>query len=154
MISVCNDMALVKKFMLLPEIYRYCAEFGTDKSDIEFTSDKKEIWLTDSLDDKNVGLINLHVMTGSMCMFHPYILRNYRAGYDDMIQDFFSWFDSNMPPEAIKLNAIIPTMFRGSIKAANTAGMKQEGIDRLSYRHKSGVYDRVLFGITREEING
>lgn len=147
-------MQLVKEFMLLPEIYRYCAEFGVDKCNIKFTSDNKEIWLAYKVDGKNIGLINLHVMTGSMCMFHPYILREHRAGYDGMIKGFFGWCKDSLPPEVVKLNAIIPTIFKGAIKAAHTAGMKHEGIDRLSYRHKRGVFDRLLYGITRDEING
>jgi RimJ/RimL family protein N-acetyltransferase len=145
-------MNKVKKFMLLPEVYRYCAEFGVDKENAKFESGSKEIWLSFNIYGQEVGIINVHVMSGSMCMFHPYILRDYRHYYDEMVQDFFDWFVDTMPENALKLNAMIPTLFKGAIKAANKAGMKQEGIDRLSYRHESGVYDRLLFGITREEI--
>lgn len=152
MLYIQHDMQKVKDFMLLPEIYRYCAEFGVNKDQAIFESGSKELWLSFRKKGQDVGIINIHVMSGSMCMFHPYILRKHRHFYDKMVQDFFEWFVESMPENALKLNALIPTLFKGAIKAANKAGMKQEGIDRLSYRHESGVYDRFLFGITREEI--
>ena len=142
-------MGKVKAFMMLPEIYRYASEFGTNKESIVFSHSAKELWL----DYDSVGLINVHVETGAMCRFHPYILRSHKANYDGMVKEFFSWFTDNMPKEAVKLNAIIPRIFKGAILAAEKAKMTMEGIDRDSYRHDNGVCDRLLFGITRAEID-
>jgi len=87
-----------------------------------------------------------------MCQFHPYIKREYKSDYDEMVQSFFGWFKEHMQAEAIKLNALIPDKFKGAIKAAFRAGMHQEGVDRLSFRTKDGTHDRILFGILREEM--
>lgn len=148
MITPCQDMDKVKAFMLLAEIYRYAAEFGADKDNATFSHGPQELWL----DYDSIGLVNLHVETGAMCRFHPYILRARKAKYDNMVQEFFKWFIDNMPIEAVKLNAIIPVIFKGAILAAEAAKMTMEGIDRDSYRHDNGICDRLLFGITRAEI--
>ena len=145
-------MDIVTKFMHLPEIYKYCAEFGADK-DTRFTHGNKEVWIKYIENGEFIGLINMHVMTGSMCQFHPYILKKYKAQYNRMVKDFFKWFDDNMQAEAVKLNAVIPSIYRSTIRAAYDVGMTREGIDRMSYRHKKRVLDRVLFGITRKEMN-
>lgn len=137
--------------MNLPEIYRYAAEYGAKS--VEPDMSKKELWLSYIVDGEKVGLTNLYVLTGSACQFHPYILRKYAAHYEKMVREIFAWFCENMPPEAVKLNALIPTMFKATIEAGKAAGGQVEGIDRLSYRRtKTRIYDRLLLGITREEM--
>ena len=151
MIKLCRDAGLVSEFMNLPEIYRYAAEYGA--SAVEPKYSKKEFWLTYNVDGDPVGMINLYVISGSACQFHPYILRDYSQHYEDMVRALFVWFDENMPKEAIKLNAIIPTMFKATIAVAKKVGGQVEGIDRMSYRRtKTRIYDRILIGITREEM--
>lgn len=146
-------MTAVKEFMQRPEIWRYCAEYGADKETKTYTTSKKEVWLAYVVDKKPVGLVNLYVITGSACQFHPYILRDYRQHYEAMVRALFIWFDENMPPEAIKLNSIIPTMFKETIAIAKKVGGQIEGLDRMSYRRtKTRIYDRVLIGITRGEM--
>ena len=151
MIKLCRDAGLVREFMNLPEIYRYAAEYGG--SAVEPKYSKKEWWLTYNVDGNQVGMINLYVLTGSACQCHPYILRDYRQHYEDMLRALFVWFDKNMPPEAIKLNAVIPTLFKKTIAVVLKVGGQIEGIDRMSYRRtKTRIYDRILLGITREEM--
>ena len=62
------------------------------------------------------------------------------------------WFFDNMPVMCSKLNVIIPVSSPVAIKAAIRGGMKEEGLDRLSYLTENGPVDRVLLGITREEV--
>lgn len=152
MISVCNSLEFIRSFMMLPEIYRYAAEYGNNPDKIEFTDGEKEMWLTYHQGRDKVGLIHLQIETGAMCSFHPYILRANKESYNNMVKLFFEWFMGNMPDKAVKLNAIIPSIFPGPLKAARAAGMVEEGVDRLSYRTENGVYDRILMGITREEM--
>ena len=152
MLEICRDMDTVRQFMSLPEIYKYCAEFGADKES-RFTHSNTELWIKYIDNGEFIGLINMHVMTGAMCQFHPYILKKNKSQYNRMIKGFFKWFDDNMQAEAVKLNAVIPAMYIATIRAAYDVGMTREGIDRMSYRHKKRVLDRVMFGITRKEIN-
>ncbi len=152
MIEVCKDMTYVKGFMLLPEISRYATEYGADPKDEEFECDGRHGWLTYSVEGVNVGMIKFYLCTGTMSMFHPYILRSHKDKYDEMVQEFFRWFIGNVPEEICKLNVAIPEQFVGAIKAADTAGMKLEGVDRASYLSKDGPCDRILLGITRREM--
>lgn len=138
--------------MYLPEVRRYSEEQGRIKPPV-FESNDREFWLSYKDGEKTVGLINVHVETGSMCILHPYILRKYKDQYLNMINEFLAWFYENMPPEAVKLNAIIPDVYKNTILIAKKAGFKLEGIDRMSYRKNDSVYDRILLGITREEMS-
>lgn len=151
-IEVCHDMSLVKEFMQLPEVHRYAAEYGGNKEDEVFESNTRSGWLSYSVKGEIVGLVKFYLMTGTMGMFHPYILRKYKNHYDIMVQKFFKWFLSDVPEEIVKLNVSIPLVFEGAISAAYKAGMIKEGVDRLSYLSSSGPCDRLNLGITRGEI--
>jgi hypothetical protein len=148
MISVCKDMGLVRDFMLLPEISRYAVEYGADPKDEEFECNGRQGWLLYS----NIGMVKFYLLTGTMGMFHPYILRAHKHQYSEMVQAFFKWFINNVPEQICKLNVAIPKQFKGAINAAEVAGMKHEGVDRLSYLSKDGPCDRMLLGITRREM--
>jgi hypothetical protein len=145
-------MQKVKEFMLLPEILRYCAEFGAKTDDIEFKTDKRKGYLAYSISGIDVGMIDFHIETGVMAMFHPYILRKYKRFYDDMVSQFFEWFLYEVPETIVKLNVLIPVIRLGALAAAERAGMQLEGTDRLSYLSEKGPCDRALIGITREEL--
>ena len=152
MIRVCKNVNTVRDFMLLPEITRYAAEHGSKPDDEEFKLDSRNGWLIYNHEGRDVGMIKFYLCTGTMGMFHPYVLRAYKSEYDNMVQEFFKWFVDNVPEQICKLNVAIPKPFKGAIKAAKRAGMRSEGIDRMSYLSKDGACDRMLLGITREEI--
>ena len=97
-------------------------------------------------------MIKFYLLTGTMGMFHPYILRAHKLEYNTMVQQFFKWFVESVPEQICKLNVAIPRQFKGAISAAEAAGMKLEGIDRMSYLSKNGPCDRLLLGITRREM--
>lgn len=145
-------MTLIKIFMMLPEVKRYAAEFGAEVDDDSFETNNKQAWFLYSVDQEGVGLIKFNIQTSVMCEFHPYIFREYKGHYGQMVQEFFEWFVNDAPEQMVKLNAVIPTIFKGALAAANRAGMTQEGTDRLSYLSKNGPCDRILLGITREEM--
>ena len=152
MITPCRDMSIIEEFMMLPEVRRYAEEYGSATP--KFEASKKELWFTFRKSGEAAGMINMHVETGSMCQFHPYILRKHRMNYVEMVREFFGWFIKTMPPEAIKLNAIIPSCYKATIDAGIEAGGTVEGVDRMSYRKdESKVYDRILLGITRQEMS-
>ena len=145
-------MSFVRDFMLLPEVSRYAVEYGADPKDEEFICNGRNGWLVYSNDGLEVGMIKFYLLTGTMGQFHPYILRKFKNSYNEMVQEFFSWFVENVPEQICKLNVAIPKQFKGAINAAEVAGMKHEGVDRLSYLSKNGPCDRMLLGITRREM--
>jgi len=145
-------MEAVKSFMMRPEIYRYAVEFGCRVQDHSFISTDSDFWLSYRQDNELIGLINVHVITGAMCQFHPYILHKHKDGYNRMVLEFFKTFKEIMPENMAKLNAYIPVVFNGAIKAAKQAGMVEEGIDRQSYLTSKGAIDRIMFGKLREDM--
>jgi hypothetical protein len=152
LISVCKDKEVVKSFMLLPEIWRYAAEYGTSPDDIRSANTDRNVWLMYSINNDLAGLTQLEIINGAMASFHPYILREYKAKYDIMIKEIFSWFLLNIPKQIEKLNAYIPIICKGALLASDRAGMKTEGLDRKSFLTEFGAVDRVLKGITRQEL--
>lgn len=145
-------MEHVRNFMLQPQIVRYAAEHGSDLENEEFKVDGRQGYLTYKVNGKEVGLIDFHLVTGTMAQFHPYILRKYKEHYDDMNRAFFKWFLKEVPEQIVKLNAYIPTKFKGALAAADRVGMIVEGVDRLSYLSEDGPCDRILVGIIRREM--
>ena len=152
MIEQCLDMNVVREFMLRPEISRYATEYGADLEAVVFTTKERSCWISYTLNQEVIGMISLHLITGTMGEFHPYILRKFKAKYNHMVKEFFKWFIDNVPEQICKLNVAIPEQFKGAILAAETVGMKHEGLDRMSYLSKSGPCNRILLGITRREM--
>lgn len=150
MIVICEDYELINHFMSLPEITRYSREFGATGS--IHKPDKRKLWVAYAIDGMVIGLISMRSMTGSACEFHPYILSDHKKDYVNMCVMFFKWFDKHMPAQVVKLNTAIPSPYRAALRAAEAGGMTKEGTDRMSYRTKTKVCDRILYGITREEI--
>jgi len=144
-------MQKVQDFMLLDEIFKYAAEPGANPEDAKFSYDNKNIWLTYTENNELLGLIRLQMKTNTMCEFHPYILKKVSRQYIKMVHKFYGWFFSEMKPEFLKLNAVIATCWPSGIRAAKLAGMTVEGVDRMSYTTDTGIYDRIMFGITRKE---
>ena len=149
MITQCLDMSFVKQFMTRPEVRRYAAEYGAE--DPVFDTNKRNAWLLYSTKNEYAGLIKFHIETGTMAMFHPYILREFKHLYDVMVKEFFDWFKSK-PSPIVKLNVIIPEVCKGALLAADRAGMTREGVDRDSYLTESGPVNRILLGITLKEL--
>ena len=145
-------MSVVADFMLLDEISRYAVEYGADKDDEVFEHGDRQGWLTYTSDGQIVGMINFHLETGTMGAFHPYILRSHKDQYNGMVLEFFEWFCRVVPEQIVKLNVAIPTIFKGAVKAAIDVGMTFEGLDRQSYLSEFGPCDRIMLGITREEM--
>ena len=152
MITVCKDPEIVRVFISLPEIIRYAAEEGATINDIQAETTSRNGWLIYSKDGESMGLTQMQIKTGCMAEFHPYILRKYKQHYDDMIKEIFAWFIEHVPGQIVKLNAWIPAIYKGALNAADRAGMITEGVDRKSFLTKSGACDRILKGITRQEL--
>ncbi|MBL4891456.1 MAG: GNAT family N-acetyltransferase [Rhizobiaceae bacterium] len=152
MIEICRDADKILSFMTLPEIYRYAGEYGGSVDNVQISDNESCFWLSFTSDGEVVGMTGFHKKNTCTVEFHPYILRVKKHLYNEMVQEIFTWFVGNMPEIYIKLNAVIPEIHKGAIKAAEIAGMKLEGVDRMSIRTKEGVCDRINYGITREEI--
>ncbi len=152
MINQCVDMDFVNDFMTLPEVKRYASEYGAEPE--EFTTDSRNAWLCYSVNGISIGLINFHIVTGCAAQFHPYILRRFKANYDEMVQEFFQWFVISNHDKVTKLNVVIPEVCKGALKAADRARMTLEGVDRNSWLTKSGPCGRIMLGITLEELIG
>jgi hypothetical protein len=149
-ITQCLDMNVVKMFMTLPEVSRYSTEYGAEEP--EFETDSRNLWLLYSTGKEYAGLINIHIETGTMAMFHPYILREFKSLYDVMSLEFGKWFLDNAPKELVKLNVAIPEIYKAAVDAAERCGMTREGVDRDSFLTENGACNRILLGITRKEL--
>lgn len=152
MIDQCLDMCYVKSFMTLPEVARYASEYGADIESEVFETTSRMAWLSFIHEGEKVGLIKFYLVSGCAAQFHPYILRKHKDLYLTMASEFFKWFKSKDNEQIVKLNVAIPTKFKNTIQAAIDGGMTIEGVDRLSYLSESGPCDRMLLGVTREEL--
>lgn len=138
--------------MLLPEVFRYAAEFGSGKDSAQINTGESCFWVSFTVDNEIIGMTSFYRKTGIAVEFHPYILHKNKDLYNGMVQEIFKWFVGSMPESYIKINAVIPVVHKGAINAAIEAGMTQEGVDRMSYKTQSGACDRINYGITREEM--
>lgn len=151
-IKPLHNRKIVEDFMHLPEIWRYAAPPGAHIEQAMTSDNPQEFWLGFFVNGVLSGIIKTHVETGSMAQFHPYILSAKKSLFKSMCLDYFKWMKANMPPELLKLNAVVPIIFKKTIDVAKDAKMQVEGTDTLSYRHRFGVCDRVLLGIKMVDI--
>ncbi|MBL4940967.1 MAG: GNAT family N-acetyltransferase [Colwellia sp.] len=139
--------------MTLPEIYRYAGEYGGSVENVQVNCDESCFWLSFTVDNELIGMTTFFKKTSCTVEFHPYILRSSKHLYNEMVQSIFKWFIETMPVNYTKINAVIADINKGAISAAIEAGMKQEGVDRMSYQTENGGCDRINYGITREEMH-
>lgn len=152
MISICTDYQQILEFITLPEIYRYAGCVGGSIESVQVRENDSSFWLSFVNNGEVIGLTVFHKKNSCTTEFHPYILRAFKHLYNEMVQEIFAWFIEKMPENYIKLNAVIPNIHKGAIKAAEAAGMTLEGVDRMSYQTENDVCDRINYGITREEM--
>tara|TARA_R110000850_G_scaffold132469_3_gene253550 strand:+ start:540 stop:1004 length:465 start_codon:yes stop_codon:yes gene_type:complete len=146
------DLAVIKSFMMQPEIYELASEDGASL-DPDFTESGREAWLLAVESNKVIGLVHSHLENGSVAWFHPYILRSHKKEYLSLVKLFLEWFNKYFPVEIQKLNAYIPTYAKKAYEVAISAGFKDEGLDRMSYMKNGKLWDRHLVGVIRGELN-
>ena len=147
-----TDLDLIKTFLMQPEIYQVASEDGASV-DPEFTESGREIWLLATEDGATIGIVHSHLENGSTAWFHVYILRSHKEKYIHLVNLFLKWFDQFFPVEIQKLNAYIPTYARKTYEIAMSAGLKDEGLNRMSYLKNGKLWDRHLVGYIRGELN-
>tara|TARA_R110000850_G_scaffold264893_1_gene394190 strand:- start:22 stop:486 length:465 start_codon:yes stop_codon:yes gene_type:complete len=146
------DLLEIKSFMMLPEIYALASEDGASLNP-DFTESGREIWVLAIEDDSVVGIVHCHLENGAAAWLHPYILRSHKKEYLLLGKLFLQWFDKYFPVEIQKLNAYIPTYANKAYKLAMSAGFKDEGLNRMSYKKNGKLWDRHLVGVIRGELN-
>lgn len=146
-----NDMGLIRKIVISPDIWERIAD-GVD-SDYYFpTTDSGNQWILVLNNNKTIGVIYIHCDTSCSIGFHPYLLKDHRIYGIEMMKAFFEWFIEYLPEEYVKINVIIPECFASVVSFARKVGFKKEGICRNSYTKSGNIYNRVMLGITRDEV--
>lgn len=109
-------------------------------------------WLIVERDGAVIGIIYLIVETSCAVGIHPYLFKPERWHGREMMRAFYCWFLDNVNQECVKINATIPTCYQSAINFARKVGFVDEGVSRLSYRKGGKLFDRVILGITRGEV--
>ena len=144
------DMEAVRGIVVEPFIWDRISD-GVGSEDYYPTFSPNNQWLLIERNGENIGVIYVHCDTSCSIGFHPYLKKEHIKECRSMMQSFFNWFNS-LPSSIIKVNAVIPCCFKSALNFAKKSGFQQEGISRSSFNHKGKTVDRVMLGITREEI--
>tara|TARA_R110000824_G_scaffold188319_1_gene369671 strand:+ start:14786 stop:15250 length:465 start_codon:yes stop_codon:yes gene_type:complete len=146
------DLAVIKSFMMKPEIYKLASEDGASL-DPDFTESGRETWVLAVENNEVIGLVHSHLENGTAAWFHPYILHSHKKEYLSLVKLFLEWFNEYFPIEIQKLNAYIPAYAKKAYDVAISAGFKDEGLNRMSYMKNGKLWDRHLVGVIRGELN-
>lgn len=125
---------------------------GVDFDDFTPTNTSREQWLIVMDNGFILGIIYVHCDTSCSLGFHPYLIKKYRSHGREMVKSFFKWFLDAVPESYLKINVVIPECFKSTVNFSRKVGFTQEGVSRDSYKFNNKVYNRIISGITREEV--
>ena len=146
-----NDMLKVRGIVTSPDIWERISD-GIDSDKYYPSTDNTNQWLLVLNEDDIIGVIYVHCDTSCSIGFHPYLREKYRDYGREMIKAFFEWFIESIPVEYVKINVIIPECFPSVINFSKKVGFKNEGVSRNSYTRNGDIFNRVMLGITRDEV--
>jgi RimJ/RimL family protein N-acetyltransferase len=98
-------------------------------------------------------IYNIHPHNSVTLEIHAHVLPEYRKQYSLETGDLvLKWIIEEGPEQYKKVIAQIPTCYPNVINFTLAHGFKKEGINRKSDIIDGILYDQVMLGITREEI--
>tara|TARA_R110000796_G_scaffold52180_1_gene123070 strand:- start:760 stop:1242 length:483 start_codon:yes stop_codon:yes gene_type:complete len=146
-----NDMDAVKTIAGHSDIWRRFSD-GVEFEDYEPVNDTRHQWILITHDSQVVGVIRVYCESTCAIQFHPYMISEYRRYVREMTRLFYKWFLENVPKTICKINVLTPECFQSVINAARKMGFQKEGVSRDSYRLNDTVYNQIMSGITRKEV--
>lgn len=144
-----------KKIISSRDIWLSAAEDTVNLEDFSFDREHafllvKEIACDDS--QQTIGIIFVEQDTGCAISMHPYAFREHRFKMPKIMDEFFKWFLSYSNESLLKVHVNIPSCFMSTINFARKIGFQDEGVRRMCYIKGGELYDIVMMGITREQI--
>lgn len=147
-----TDQALIKAVVTNEGIWERVAEEGVDKEGFWPGVDDNTTWLLCIANGDICGIILAHVETSCAIAIHPYLMREHRKKGREMMTALFKRFIEHTPKEFVKIQAVVPDCYKSTQNFAKRVGFTEEGNIRCSYRKGVKVFDRKIYGITRDEI--
>lgn len=145
-----EDMALIKYFMTLPEIWERVAEDDLTKE--EYQPNVNDQWLLFLIDNNIVGICEISAHTGVTLEMHPALLKKFRHYSRVATKSFIKWVVDNSQRAIKKFMLIIPKCFPTNKNGALKLGFKLEGINRQSFMKNKKLEDQWIFGLTEIEL--
>tara|TARA_R110000850_G_C9996087_1_gene467980 strand:+ start:27726 stop:28202 length:477 start_codon:yes stop_codon:yes gene_type:complete len=150
-LTATDDMGLVKEIAGHQDIWDRFSD-GVKREDYEPDNSGRTQWLVIHSGDEVAGVIMVFCETTCAIGFHPYMYKKYRCYAREMIKAFFNWFIEVIPESVCKINVEIPDCYMSTVNVAKKTGFKHEGVNRDSYRRNGKVYNQIMSGITRKEV--
>jgi len=146
-----DDMEAVKNIASHPDIWPRFSD-GVDIEDYHPSNDDCNQWLVIHIDNNIAGIIRVYCQSTCAIEYHPYMYKTYRKHFREMTRVFYEWFLTGTPEDILKINVMIPECYKSTINASRKVGFILEGVNRDSYRLDGKVYNQIMSGITRKEV--
>lgn len=145
-----NNLDTVKLIAGHPDIWPRFSD-GVSLDDYEPCNDDRTQWIIIYSGEHVAGIIRVYCESTCAIEYHPYMKKKYRRHFREVTKLFYQWFLS-LPESVIKINVMFPECYKSTLNASRKVGFKQEGVNRQSYRKDEQVFDQIMSGITREEV--
>jgi RimJ/RimL family protein N-acetyltransferase len=148
MISETKDSEIIWKIATHPDLWQTIAEDGMSPD--EWAPDLKQGWLISSDDNGFVGIWNVYPTNKVTLKIHPMVPKDVRGkrAYKSA-KEVLRWIFANTNYE--KITCEIPVIYRNVKLFAMACGMKEEGLNRKSYRKNGEVVDQWHLGVLKQE---
>jgi hypothetical protein len=146
-----ESMEMVRNIAAHPDIWSRFSD-GVEIEDYHPCNDDCNQWLIIYVDSDIAGIIRVFCESTCAIEYHPYMTKPYRKYFRDTTALFYKWFLENTPDSTVKINVMFPECFKSTLNASKKVGFIQEGVNRDSYRLDGKVYNQIMSGITRKEV--
>ena len=148
MIVRCTDAEDIERIVNHSEVYKWVAEDCSPKP-YEAVMHSSLIYLTD---ETKAGIIRLDPLSEVCCRAHIALLPDMWGEGRNFVKEAMKWGVVNT--RYVKVVAIIPVFNIRTIKLVENCGFKKEGLITKSFLKDWELHDQILYGITKNEING
>lgn len=146
------DIKLINSIMFHPEIFDCVSEDNQDVGSQEFDVNA-DCWVSMMVDDKCIGVYNMHPLNSATLEAHAHILPEYRKAHsNNSIVKMFEWILNECPEMYQKFIVNIPSIYPNVKRFCLRNGFTNEGVNRLSHRKNGDLCDIHMLGITKPEI--
>jgi len=137
--------------IMLEKFWKAIAEDGLSLDDAVIDTENI-YWLLIKEGDQILGMFTLIPLNEVTLDGHAHVLPEHRDKAKEIGLMSIKWLLDNVDQKYQKLNTQVPTIYPNVYHYTLKIGLKDEGLNRLSYRKNGELHDQHMVGATRDEL--
>lgn len=136
---------------MLSKFWDVIAEDGIELEDAVIDTERV-FWLMIQEDNQTLGMFSLIPSNDVTLEGHAHVLLEHRNKAKEIGLSAIKWMLDNVDKKYQKLNTQVPIIYPNVYHYTLKIGLKDEGLNKLSYRKNGELHDQHYVGATMDEL--